>query len=81
MGYISKTGEVVIPAMFDQTSRFENGYAKVMSAGRWGVIDRTGKFVVDPHFTFIGEFVDGLAPASIKQKPFWDWARNRKLGG
>jgi hypothetical protein len=32
---------------------------------RWGVIDKAGRFVVQPEYTDAGPFADGLAPAAV----------------
>jgi hypothetical protein len=34
--------------------------------GKWGFADRTGKIVITPQFTKVGEFSEGLAPAALK---------------
>jgi len=49
-GYLGKDARWVIPPQFEQVEDFENGFAKVMQDGKWGLIDETGQFVLDPVF-------------------------------
>lgn len=48
VGFIDKTGSVVIPATFKTVGPFKNGYAIVMDPAnkKYGMIDKTGKFVL-----------------------------------
>lgn len=51
-GYIDKTGKLIIPNVFSKASKFTNGFAIVYggpdasTADKFGIIDRTGKFVL-----------------------------------
>lgn len=36
--------------------------------GKWGYIDKTGKFVIEPIFDIAFSFNEGLAPVYLKQK-------------
>src|ERR1035438_10068284 len=40
--------------------------AKVKVNGRWGYIDRTGQFVIDPEFEGAGDFSENLAYVVVK---------------
>ena len=63
-GYINCLGEWVIPPQFESVDNFRGHYAAVCAAYDendeeeegygWGIIDRAGKWVVEPHY-----FVDG----------------------
>lgn len=46
-GWIDREGNVVIPLQFTDAENFDGNYAKVC-ANRWGVIDRSGKYLVEP---------------------------------
>jgi hypothetical protein len=66
VGFIDKTGKVVIAPLFRETSGFSEGLAAVKiigSDGRyvWGYIDRAGEFVVAPQFRDARPFAGGLA--------------------
>lgn len=76
-GYIDRKGKLAIPAKFDAADSFCGGRAvaavKVGDALKFGFIDKTGKFVVEPTHHYISGFADGIAQFSndIKytQKP------------
>ena len=66
-GAIDIDGNEVIPFIFDEISFFDdfNEIFKVhyggWEKGKWGVIDRTGKWLAEPVFEYIGpEFFDGM---------------------
>jgi hypothetical protein len=66
LGFIDKTGRVVIEPLFRETSGFSEGLAAVKIIGNdgryvWGYIDRAGKFAVTPQFTQARPFAGGLA--------------------
>ena len=60
-GFISTSGELVIPATFEFAWRFSEGLASVWKDGRAGYIDESGKFVIPPQFDYARAFVGGLA--------------------
>lgn len=64
-GYIDTTGKEVIPARFDDVNAFEHGKAKVKVDDKWGMIDPSGSFVIEPKWTIIGPIT------SADQKNFW----------
>lgn len=69
-GYISKTGALVIPAIYDFAQPFKDGLAQVgmrRSPGPgtlFGTIDVDGNIVTPFAFGRLGEFKDGRAPAA-----------------
>ena len=82
-GYIDKKGTLVIPAKYDLVFGFYEGVSVVRvgdnSTGKYGVIDKSGKFIVSPQFPANHEnhlagdgeylrFVDGLCPMFDGQK-------------
>ena len=44
-GYIDKTGNQVIPCVYDDVERFFNGFACVRSNGKFGYVDKVGNLV------------------------------------
>ena len=64
---------MVIPAQFDQAFSFSEGLAAVetgfrveggrKAAGKFGFIDKSGRFVIPPRFEFAFGFSEGLARA------------------
>ena len=60
-GYVNKKGETVIPFEYNKALPFKNGYAVVFKNGKCGVIDKTGKIVVDIKYEHInGELTAGM---------------------
>ncbi|ENA9430640.1 WG repeat-containing protein, partial [Campylobacter coli] len=47
---------------------FSEGLAGVKLNGRWGFIDRSGKFVIKPKFDSIWDFSEGLAKVELNRK-------------
>ncbi len=70
MGYIDKTGKVVIKPQFDGDSArdFYEDLAAVKIGGKWGYIDKTGKVVIKPQFDDAVYFQEGLAGVEIGGK-------------
>jgi hypothetical protein len=48
LGFIDKTGKVVIEPKFDGAESFSGGLAKVWIGKRYGHIDKKGKYVWEP---------------------------------
>ena len=49
LGYVDRTGRMVIPARFAWRDDFSEGIAPVkLVDGVYGYIDKTGKFVISP---------------------------------
>jgi hypothetical protein len=79
LGFIDKTGKVVIPFQFETPkfsggisaghflyfgyhfSGFSEGLAPMTFKGKFGYINKSGKWAIKPQFTNAKEFVDGLA--------------------
>ena len=54
-GYFNQDLEVVIEPNFDQAQiLYENGYSPVKYEGKWGVIDYSGSYIVEPKYDSIG---------------------------
>jgi hypothetical protein len=69
LGFMDRTGRVVIAPEFRETTGFSEGLAAVKiigSDGRyvWGYIDRTGKFAIAPQYREAQPFGGGLAQVS-----------------
>lgn len=58
-GYINKKGNITIEAKFTESTYFANNISTAANdAGRWGVIDTTGQWIIEPHHTYIWPFKD-----------------------
>ena len=76
--FINEKGEVVGELKYDGIIKFSKDVTAVKIGGgvegqyyvegKWGVIDGTGKFIVNPQFDAIGEFSEDLAPIKIHNK-------------
>ena len=68
-GYIDKTGQFVLPAKWGRALHFSGGLAPARAEddpttgelGKWGFIDISGHWVVEPQFYGLGEIHGGLA--------------------
>ena len=50
---------------------FENGYARVLLNGKWGMIDETGKEVIECKYYYIYGFKNGFFNALLNDDNFW----------
>ena len=69
LGFMDKTGRVVIEPLFRETKGFSEGLAAVKIIGSdgqyaWGYIDRTGRLVITPQYKDAQPFAGGLAHVS-----------------
>lgn len=60
-GYINSNGKEVILPKFEEAGRFKKGLARVRYQHGWGLINRSGLFVVDPQFMRIFQVTKSLA--------------------
>lgn len=68
VGFISKTGKVVIPQIFSDALCFRDGLAPVVINKGCGFINQTGKIVIDPFFENVAGFSEGLAAVQSQGK-------------
>ncbi|MDD2230795.1 MAG: WG repeat-containing protein [Candidatus Cloacimonetes bacterium] len=47
---------------FDEIGKFNEGYAPASVRGKWGLINKQAKFIIQPKYKFIGEFSQGAIP-------------------
>jgi hypothetical protein len=59
VGYVNRTGAVVIPARFDGAATFSEGLALVKVRDRYGFIDHSGNLVIPARFAYAARFTDG----------------------
>jgi hypothetical protein len=41
---------MVIPAKYDSCDSFKYDYCRIRNAGKWGIIDKSGKEIVEPKY-------------------------------
>jgi hypothetical protein len=63
---VDRSGKMTLLDKVQQLhSGFTEGLMPAASGGKWGFIDTTGKWVVDPQFEAAWPFEDGLAPVRV----------------
>ncbi len=62
--FIDLHGKKAIDADFEGAYGFHEELAAVRVKGKWGFIDKSGKFVIKPRFFSVGSFNNGLAAAA-----------------
>jgi len=74
LGYIDKTGKIIVSPRFESAESFTNGVAIVGSQLKgedtiqYGLIDKTGKLLLQPQYSFIQSFEDGFAITHLHNK-------------
>jgi hypothetical protein len=68
VGFIDKTGRVVIELIYDGAGKFSEGLAAIAIGKKWGYIDKSGQIAIQPQFESCGEFSEGLAPVSVSDR-------------
>jgi len=68
LGYIDKTGMIVIKPVFDGALNFSEGLAPARKGGKWGFIDQAGEYVIKPQFDKALSFSEGMACVSVSGK-------------
>ncbi|MCC6539401.1 MAG: WG repeat-containing protein [Bryobacterales bacterium] len=71
--FIDRTGKVILRLPPQHWARsFSSGLAAVSVNGKYGFIDRQGKFIISPKFGGVREFHEGLAAVtSAESKDYW----------
>jgi hypothetical protein len=68
MGYINKTGKLVIAPQLYSAQSFSGGLALVERNSKGGYINTTGSVVIEPQFDLASDFIDGIAEVSVNGK-------------
>lgn len=61
LGFIDRSGNMVIPATYDNALPFSEGLAAVEKDDQWGYIDTAGNLVIPFQFSDARPFMDGVA--------------------
>lgn len=59
MGFLDKTGKLVIPAVYDSKMPFSEGLAAVELNNKWGFIDKTGQLVIEAKYDDFPKILGG----------------------
>jgi len=67
MAFVNRSGKLELAGKAESLMPFgfTAGLAPAASGGKWGFIDATGKWTIDPQFERAGNFSDGLAPVVV----------------
>nr|WP_279537986.1 WG repeat-containing protein [Paenibacillus turpanensis] len=70
-GYIDKTGKFRFTFEFEpdlSSGEFKEGLAPVGKDDRWGYIDTSGQFIIEPQYDYAQLFSEGLASVEVNGK-------------
>ncbi|HYC87469.1 MAG TPA: WG repeat-containing protein [Chryseosolibacter sp.] len=69
VGFLNERGQIAIPPVYEPAEvtdyNFNEGYCPVRLNGKWGLIDTSGKLVVQAKYDGLGNFKEGLASFAI----------------
>jgi hypothetical protein len=68
VGFIDKTGNIVIKPQFNSAWKFSQGLAAVFIGDKVGYIDKMGNIVIKPQFNSAWKFSEGLAAVQTGDK-------------
>ncbi len=69
-GFADEDCVVLIPATFEDAMPFSDGLAPVKQDGKWGYIDHSGKWMIQPQYTVASPFDKGKAKVVIGRSSF-----------
>lgn len=79
-GAIDRDGNTIIPFIYDRISAHSEGLAAVKQNGLWGYVDVTdGTCTIEPQYTAVGDFCNGLALAIQNDMVYVINCRNERL--
>lgn len=68
-GCINQKGELVIDYQFEALSTFtENGLAAAEQEGKWGFVDKSGNWIVEPIYKSVRNYSNGYAIVEVENK-------------
>jgi hypothetical protein len=68
-GYVSQSGEIVVPFKYEAAKKFSEDMAAVRLRGKWGFVDNTGAEVIPPVYDGLKNFSNGMA--AVKSRGRW----------
>src|SRR4029078_13725135 len=78
-GFKNKSGEIIIPAKYQDAGYFKDGLAAIKQNNKWGFVDDQGREILPPKYDDIGydnktgrNFSGGLIPVAVNGK--WGYA-------
>lgn len=78
-GFVNRSGNVYLEAVYEDALPYRNGYAAVKQNGLWGYIDSEGSMVIETQFAqALPVMADGVAYVQ-NELGYWDYIVLRKL--
>ena len=68
VGFIDRSGEFAIPAVYDSARDFAEGMAAVMTGAKWGYINRKGDIAIAATFDEARSFSENMAAVKIGRR-------------
>ena len=69
-GYMTRTGQVTVAAVYDHAYPFRNGLGSVQQGQKWGAVNERGELIIVPFSSTPLEFTEGLAEFSDRRARF-----------
>ena len=66
LGFIDASGRLLTNQYFDNVSEFYKGIAGVTIGGKWGVIDESGTFLLEPTKSVVGQWISGVGEITLE---------------
>ena len=60
IGFKNADSKIVIDPILESARKFSEGYAAVEINGKWGLIDKNGKYVIRPMYNDLGNMHNGM---------------------
>lgn len=67
-GFVNKSGEYIIPLIYNDASDFGNNLAPVKVGSKWGYINKLNNFIIPLNYDEARSFQKGLACVKLKKK-------------
>lgn len=67
-GYISKSGEIVVPIIYDDLKPFSSGRCVVKKGKKWGIVSTSNRILLPFKYNEIGEFLERI---TVKKGQKW----------
>ena len=78
-GYSDSTAKILIKPRFDEVNGFFQGFASVRSGDHWGLLNKKGKWALQPVFDYVHCFDNGVVELSKAGNHTEKYIRNGKL--
>ncbi len=75
-GYLNTEGKLALENDFDDCRDFESGTAVVNIKGKWGMIDKLGKIVIQPRWRSLSSFREDIAMARSFSGTYYGLSRS-----